>query len=77
MQGDQIGRFFANWATFKSGWQFFKKKIHPKNGNFWANLGLSKIAQNLPFKGYNFGPKRPFFDFFFMESSSTLFPFKC
>jgi hypothetical protein len=24
-QGDQIGRFFANWATFKGRWRFFEK----------------------------------------------------
>jgi hypothetical protein len=33
-QGDKIGRFFTNWAIFKSGWRFFKEKNSPKNGDF-------------------------------------------
>jgi hypothetical protein len=57
-QGDQIGRFFAIWATFKSGWRFFEEKNSPKKWRFFGRiLGLTKIAQNLPYKGYNFGPK--------------------
>jgi hypothetical protein len=64
-QGDQIGRFFANWATFQSGWRFFEEKNSPKKWRFFGRiLGLSKIAQNLLYKSYNLGPKKPFFDFF-------------
>jgi hypothetical protein len=29
-QGDQIGGFFASWATFKSGWRFLKLVESPK-----------------------------------------------
>jgi hypothetical protein len=65
LQGDQIGRFFANWATFESGWRFFEEKKSPKKWRFFGRiLGLSKIAQNLPYKGYNFSPKKPFFNIF-------------
>jgi hypothetical protein len=40
-QSDQIGRFFANWATFKSGWRFFKEINSPKKWQFLGQiLGL-------------------------------------
>jgi hypothetical protein len=40
-----IGRYFANWATFKSGWRFFKEKIRPKNGDFSGDFS---VCQKLP-----------------------------
>jgi hypothetical protein len=47
MQGDQIGRFFANWATFKSGWRFFKEINSPKKmAIFWANFWSVKNRPN-------------------------------
>jgi hypothetical protein len=35
-QGDQIGRFFANWAIFESPWRIFEQIKEPKN---WAIFG--------------------------------------
>jgi hypothetical protein len=39
-QGEQIGQFFANWATFKSGWQFFEEINLPKMAILGRILGL-------------------------------------
>jgi hypothetical protein len=31
LQGDQIGRFFADWAIFESPWRIFEQIKEPKN----------------------------------------------
>jgi hypothetical protein len=39
--GDQIGRFFANWAIFESPWQIFEQIKEPKKlAIFWAIFGV-------------------------------------
>jgi hypothetical protein len=40
-QGDQIGRFFTNWATFKGRRRFFRKIKSPKKWRLFGRfLGL-------------------------------------
>jgi hypothetical protein len=60
----RLGDFSRIGQRFKVDGDFFSKKFSPKYGDFFGRiLGLSKIAQNVPYKGYNFGPKKPFFNF--------------
>jgi hypothetical protein len=61
----RLGDFSPIGRLFKVDGDFLRKKNSPKKWRFFGRiLGLSKIAQNVPYKGYNFGPKKPFFNFF-------------
>jgi hypothetical protein len=49
IQGDQIGAFFANWATFGGSLEFFERMNQPKiMATFWSNFCLSKFITFLP-----------------------------
>jgi hypothetical protein len=61
----ELGDFSPIGRLLKVGGNFFKEINSPKKRRFFGRiLDLSKIAQNLPYKGYNFGPQKPFFIYF-------------
>ena len=50
LQGDQIGQFFANWATFKSPWRFFTGLSSPKMVIFGFLGNFHTFLKNWTFK---------------------------
>jgi hypothetical protein len=52
LQGDQIWKFCANWATFGSSQWFYEKVKKPKEVvTFWATFCLSNFFTFLPEEG--------------------------
>ncbi len=66
MQGDQIGRFFADWAIFESPWRIFEQIKEPKNwAIFWAIFNHyyqgDQIGQNFTIWAIFYGIGQIFF----------------